>query len=389
MSGSSLALARLPRAHAVAREGMAAGLHAGVQVCVWLGEKSVVDDAIGRARPGAAATPETINAWLSATKPLVAVAVARLLEAGLIDLDAPVWEYVPEFAAGGKDAVTLRHILTHTACLSPVAEPAAADFDDANAHWQAAVARALGVPLLPECVPGERAAYDPAGGWYVLAEVVERLDGRRIDRFLAEELFTPLEMASWSLTVDAARRASLADRLGWMYRRSPGQELSPDPRLNSAAEMEVLRPGSSGRGTARHLAHFYRMLLQGGQWHGRRILRPETVALFTSRQRRGMFDHTFRAPLDWGLGFMVNSRPPGSDRPVPYGFGRHAGPDAFGHGGRESSVAFADPRHELVVAVHFNGMPGEGRHQQRIDAFLTAVYEDLGLDAARGERRRW
>ncbi len=91
-----------------------------------------------------------------------------------------------------------------------------------------------------------------------------------------------------------------------------------------------------------------------------------------------MYDHTFKHNMDWGLGFILNSPTPDPD--LPYGFGPHASPRTFGHGGAQSSAGFADPEHHLVVAYVFNGMPGEVKHQQRLQALNTAIYEDLELN---------
>ena len=99
----------------------------------------------------------------------------------------------------------------------------------------------------------------------------------------------------------------------------------------------------------------------------------------TARHRVGMYDQTFRHVVDFGLGFIVNSAMYGVDT-VPYGYGPHASPRAFGHSGAQSSVGMADPEHGLVIAVAFNGMPGEARHHARIREVLAAIYEDLGLD---------
>ena len=106
------------------------------------------------------------------------------------------------------------------------------------------------------------------------------------------------------------------------------------------------------------------MLLNGGTIDGVRILSPQSVELFTLRQRIGMFDQTFRHIMDWGLGFQVSSNRYGADT-VPYGYGRHASDSTFGHGGSQSSTAFADPEHGLTVAIVCNGMPGEPAHQVR------------------------
>jgi CubicO group peptidase (beta-lactamase class C family) len=101
----------------------------------------------------------------------------------------------------------------------------------------------------------------------------------------------------------------------------------------------------------------------------------------TARHRAYTTDKTFGAIIDWGLGFMINSAIYGNDD-APYQFGPHASPRTFGHSGNQSSAAFADPEHRLVVALTFNGMPGEAKHQPRMRAALTAVYEDLGLAGA-------
>ena len=65
---------------------------------------------------------------------------------------------------------------------------------------------------------------------------------------------------------------------------------------------------------------------------------------------------------------------------LPYAYGPHASLRTFGHGGNQSSIAFADPVHALAVAIIFNGMPGEAAHQRRMHNVLTGLYEDLGMN---------
>jgi CubicO group peptidase (beta-lactamase class C family) len=120
------------------------------------------------------------------------------------------------------------------------------------------------------------------------------------------------------------------------------------------------------------------MLAGGGAFEGVRILSSESVARMTSRRRVGLFDETFRHTMDWGLGLIIDSNRYGADT-VPYGFGRYASERAFGHGGAQSSIGFCDPARELVVAIVFGGMPGEGKHNARMRAVLAALYEDLGF----------
>src|SRR5438270_8699839 len=105
----------IPRTATVLREGRTAGLHIGAQVYASVDGQVVADVAIGEARPGVAMTPDTVMLWLSASKPFAAVAIAQLWERGKLALDDPVAQHIPEFAQNGKERITLRHVLTHTA----------------------------------------------------------------------------------------------------------------------------------------------------------------------------------------------------------------------------------------------------------------------------------
>ena len=98
----------------------------------------------------------------------------------------------------------------------------------------------------------------------------------------------------------------------------------------------------------------------------------------STRHREGKYDATFMHEIDWGLGFIVNSKNIPA-KTHPYGFGEHASDRAFGHGGKESVNAYTDPEHGLVVITAFNGMPSEPTHTKRVYEFNTALYEDLGL----------
>jgi CubicO group peptidase (beta-lactamase class C family) len=166
------------------------------------------------------------------------------------------------------------------------------------------------------------------------------------------------------------------ERIAEMPDTSKSPPTFPDPAKD---ELDATRcgPGGSGRGPTRELGRFYEMLLAGGK----NIVLPQSVREMTSRHRVGMYDHTFRHVIDWGLGFIVNSARYGKET-VPYGFGDHASEETFGHGGAQSSASFADPAHGLVVAIVWNGTPGEAKHQLRARATLTALYEDLGLGAS-------
>jgi len=353
------------RTCAAIESGVSEGLHPGAQICVSRHGEILIDEAFGSAREGVAMQRDSIMLWFSAGKPLTAVAIGQLVERGVLTWEARVAEVIPEFAQNGKESVTVRHLLTHTAGLRNLDTGGSSDAEEKLA-WICAQ------PLEPNWVPGERAGYHIKGSWFLLGEIVRRLSGKSIDEFLRAELFLPPGMRASSLALTEDEVSALGDRLAFVYDTSDG---TPRPKegWNSREGFTRCRPGGSARGPVRELARFYEALLNGGEG----VLRPETVKLMTSRQRVGMFDETFQFKMDWGLGFIINSNRDGFQ--MPYSFGRYASPNIFGHSGNQASCAFADPEQQLVVAWACNGLPGERKHQQRQRAINNAIYEDLGL----------
>jgi CubicO group peptidase (beta-lactamase class C family) len=317
--------------------------------------------------------PDTINLWFSSGKPLTAVAIARLWEQGKVELDLPVARYVPEFGAGGKAGITVRHLLNHTAGFR------AADRVRDDLPWDEAIQAICATPAEPGWVPGQRAGYQLFSSWFLLGEIVRRLDGRPIDRYIAEEIFAPLGLQDCWVGLPPDSFRAYGDRMGLMHFLTQGQ-LRPHRAWNSESSAAVVRPGGNVRGPMRELGRFYEALLAllAGEGEARRIIQPGSLATFTRRDREGMFDETFRHVLDWGLGFAVNSNRHGAET-IPYGFGPHASEGAFGHGGSQSSCGFADPAHGLAVAWVCNGMIGETAHQKRARQLNAALYQDLGL----------
>ena len=364
--------AALPRTLEVIERGMAEGLHIGAQVYVSLDGEPVADFAVGEARRGVPMTPETLMVWLSCSKPIGAVALAQLWEQGRLDVDDPVVRFIPEFGSRGKEGVTLRHLLTHTSGLH------CADTGWPDVPWEESIARICDAPLEPGWVPGQRAGYVAESSWFIVGEVVRRLDGRPYARYVREELFEPLEMTDCWIAMSPDQYFSYGDRLGVMHLIPRGHAAPRPIGFDTEAACTHARPGGSGRGPMRELGRFYEMLLARGVIGGTGILTAQSVEALTARHRAGMRDETFRHTVDWGLGFLVDSKPYGPDT-VPYGFGRHASRRTFGHGGAESSISFADPDARLVVAWVMNGMPGEARHARRNRALNTAIYEDLAL----------
>ncbi len=358
----------LARTIAVIQSAIERGMQFGLQIYVSRQGEVLLDTGFGIARPDVPMTRDTIMPWLSAGKPLTAVAVLMLVERGLLTLETRVTDVIPEFAAGGKHEIELRHLLTHTCGFrnAPLSWP--------NAEWNEMVATICSLPLEEGWVIGETSGYHVASSWYVLGELVRRIDGRFLSEFLRSEVFLPLGMSdSWNgMPSDVWQ--SYGDRIGLMWNRDRGE--TRELEWHDARHCQACSPGANSRGPVRELGRFYEHLLAVDGFAGQRLLSPAMVAEMTSRQRVGRFDQTLQHSMDFGWGFMIDSKHYGP-KTVPYGFGARCSSRAFGHGGSQSSIAFADPLHGLVVAYVANVRPGEAWHQRRHRELVDAIWDDL------------
>lgn len=364
---------RLPKFTAELEAGITAGLHLGGQAYISKADEVIADFGFGISQPDVPVTPETLMPWMSGSKPLAAVAIGQLLERRLVQLDDPVIRFIPEFGQGGKSTITLRHILTHTCGFRGKGR------EIPGTPWDDIIASLCALPLEPGWIPGAKAGYHIASSWFILGEVVRRVDGRDYSSYVRGEICEPLGMDDSWVGMPKDRFENYGSRIGRMYLTERGAAPSPLP-WHEETYCTWFAPGGGGRGPIRELGKFYEALLAGGIGERGRILKQETVELLTHPQRVGMLDETFQHKIDWGLGFIVNSSQYGPQT-VPYSFGVHASPATYGHGGFQSSCGMADPTHQLILAIVLNGTPGEARHSKRIRLLNSAVYEDLGLAA--------
>ena len=365
---------RLPRTLAALEAGLGT-LHLGAQLCVSLRGEVVADAALGESRPGTPATRDTLMLWMSSGKPVTALLIARLVDRGLIDVGQRVAEFVPEFDTGGKGPITLANVLTHTGGFRRVGT------NWTTEPWEAIIARICAAALDDDWTIGETAAYHIASGWYVLAEIARRALASASEecepwQMYRREVFGPLGMTDCWAGMPRHRWMDYGTRIGLMFDTSKRDEGPRPVSFPNGEQGSVLcRPGGNLRGPMSGLVTMYETLVRDRDGAGR-FLSEEVARAFTTRQRVGLTDKTFNAEIDWGYGFLINSE--GGGR-IPYGYGPHASPEAFGHSGNQSSCAFADPKHELAAAWATNGQPGELAHQKRQRAINAAVYEDLGL----------
>jgi CubicO group peptidase (beta-lactamase class C family) len=348
----------------LAREG-----ELGAALCVMIDGRIVVDlwggpaDAAGT-RPWTADT--LVNVW-SATKGAVALATHILADEGLLDLDAPVAHYWPEFARRGKGAVLVRQVLSHTA---GIPAPSSRVPREKIYDWGAMIAAIEDSELFWE--PGTRMGYHAATFGWILGEILRRVAGLTFGEFLRARVSGPLgvdvrvglspEEESRAAEIkgsaplsgpagDAAMRAIIT--LGGRVRSfAIGNPPRPYYAANEHRWRAAQIPSSNGHASARGLARLYAPLALGGEAFGARVLSAEALGR-AAREEERMKDIVTGRIESRSLGFMLPL--PGGPDPRPAG--------AFGHLGKGGSMGFAEPGRRLSFGFVANAMRdfGDGR----------------------------
>jgi CubicO group peptidase (beta-lactamase class C family) len=351
------------------------GWHDGAQCYVSRDGDVLLDATVGESRTGRRLEVDDLMLLYSAGKPVTVVAILQLWEQGKLGLDDRVGEYVDGWGAG-KERCTIRHVLTHTGGF-PNADT---KLFDADVPYAEVVARIAESPARWE--PGTDAAYHPSSGWKILGAIVERVDGRPIDRYVREEVFAPLGIENMRLGIPQEEQSTLGDRIAPVYWRGHvlpvvdedgSLQMVPykvDQFHNEPHFVAKVEPGGGMRGSARELGRFYESLLGMGP----SVLEPRTVEVMGAVHRYGIKDRLFRQNIPWGLGVQV-------------AFTGGTGRRAFGHGGMASSRALADPEFGLVMVVVSNGLTGFVEAEQRLFEVTDAVYSALGEDVGRTRQR--
>lgn len=361
----------------------------GAAVCVYQYGRPVVDLWGGVADPetGRPWTRGTLQLVYSATKGATATAAHILAQRGMLDLDAPVAKYWPEFAANGKADIPVRWLLSHQAGLIALDQPV--PLNEALAWHPMAAALAAQRPLW---TPGTAHGYHGRTWGWLVGEVIRRVSGRTPGRFFADEIAAPLGL-DFFIGLPADER----DRVSRMVYQRPEVDLTTlpaesvpeelreqvaawrDPEsfsnrayavtdpaeidFDSPAVQAAELPASNGIGTARGLARMYAALI--GEVDGVRLLTPETLEAATKEQAGGK-DQVMLIPSRFSSGYMLSTE----TNPM-------TGPRAFGHTGRGGSLGFADLEHGVAFGYVMNNIIG-GADDMRVASLVDAVRRSLG-----------
>lgn len=310
---------------------------------------------------------DTIFRIYSMSKSITTAAALLLVDEGKINLDDPVAKYIPEFkepkvwidgaAKPAKRGPTVRDLMRHTAGLTyggGSAEPdkqfREAKILDRGTDLETMGARLGKIPLAYE--PGTRWLYSCSVD--VLGRVVEVASGMKLDVFLKRRLFDPLDMQDTGFFVPAEK----LDRFATTYQSDGKDGLKVSDAAATSQFLKNPAQFSGGGGlvsTTRDYLRFLIMIAGGGQLDGKRLLKPETVALMTHNQLAPeampiAFGTQKRTGVGFGLGFNVRvESTPDWDAAGPVG--------EYGWGGMASTHYWASPKHDLVVVTMEQTLP--------------------------------
>ena len=359
----------------------------GAAVAVMVGGRLVVDLWAGHADAALSRSwqQDTIVNVFSTTKGMTAICAHRLADQGLLDIDAPVAKYWPEFAQAGKDEIPVRYLLSHRAGLSAIRKllPPGSAYD-----WER-MTSALAAEE-PWWQPGSKHGYHALTFGYLVGEVVRRISGKSLGTYFSDEVAGPLGL-DFYIGLSEQDDARVAEMLP-MPLPEPGEDnliakAFSDPQsmtfkafanppdlmvpgtVNSRPWRVAEIPAANGHADARSLARIYGALAQGGELDGIDVL--SLGAIDRARVEQSYGDDAVLLGLlsRFGMGFMLDLP---EHRIVPQS-------DIFGHPGAGGSIGFADPEAGLGFGYVMNKMivPPDYFTDPRWRGLVDATYAAL------------
>jgi len=338
-------------------------LHPSAQLVVLRHGKVVLNRAIGISR-GKSINPDTPFLTFSVSKALTGICLHKLIEDGLVDINAKVADYWPGFGCKGKEDARIKHVFLHQAGI-----PAPHLYSQILVwpFWRLVTLHvAKSAAVFP---PGTKSAYHLLNYGFIIGEVVRRVTGQSISKYLKENFLDPLGMGNSYMPLPYRE-----------YLNSPRLE-TDERQLKTAVTLfnfphlrHALMPAATLHSSAKDLAIFYQMLLNGGTYAGKNFLVPETIAFAISEGCAG-FDETTHSYHRWAYGFHLGGKIETPEGEKYLGMGSGASQSAFGHFGMASSLAFADPVADLVFMFTCSKLIDSGK--VRNQPLLEALWESI------------
>ncbi|WP_305094277.1 serine hydrolase [Prescottella sp. R16] len=352
---------------------LADGSDVGASLCVIENGDVTVDlwGGVADAASGRPWTRDTVVNTFSLTKTVAALAALALIDRSLLDPDAPVADYWPEFGSAGKGSVLVRHVLGHTSGVSGWERPVTlADLYDTRtaAAWLA--------EQQPWWTPGDGSGYQAMSHGHLIGELVQRITGDSLGAFVDREFSGPAGADFWIGTPESVhdRVATLVPPppSGVDYSKLPADSVfvrtMTNPRISPSVTTD---PGylaaelgaANGQGNARSVARLQSIVSNNGMLDGRRYLSPDTIDRIFDVQADGR-DRVLGAHVRFGLGYALPSPAAPS---VPDG--RVCWWTGFG-----GSVVVNDLDRGVTVAYVMNKMDAQLVGAPNASAYLDAVF---------------
>lgn len=344
----------------------------GAALVVYFKGQKVVDIFTGKKSQNEAWQADTLSMCYSTGKGMLATLTHILVSEGILDYDLPIAHYWPEFAQNGKQAITVRHVLSHQSGLFDIRNTieTATEMLDWS-HMLDVMAAAT-----PRFSAGQSFAYQPLTYGWIIGGVLEKAAKQPLSWLMQRYLVQPLELDGayfgtptselgrvarllerpkshsqakpQAQKPQAARKASLSERLLELSGQSPQDfqdAMIPKGMRNfsfySDAGLQAVIPAANGVFTANSLAKVYAMIANQGQWQGQQLIRPEVFKQLSTVQSKTR-DRVMPIPMHWRLGYHRILT-----------MGKRA-PHGFGHVGFNGSGAWCDPERELSFAYTHN-----------------------------------
>jgi CubicO group peptidase (beta-lactamase class C family) len=298
-----------------------------------------------------------LNMFYSFTKVITATIVVMAQQDGLLDYDTPISHYIPGFTGGGKEPITLRHLLTHSAGIpnAPIMpvytgeqwEQAVAALCTCNTEWQ----------------PGSRTYYHGASGMMLAAEVVRRVSGNKPwNDIVHQRLLDPLGMRDTYFTFPPAEKKVAL---------TPQPKTFPCP-LDTEHFAFFGHPAGGAVGTVQDMLRLLNLHLNKGSWKGKTLIQPGAFA----DMHRVQYEKEISAALKagrtpdheyWALGWLTR----GDTQEGWFGFGNVASEQSFGHAGIDTVIGIADPQRDLALAFVTTASPATAETTVRLRNTVT------------------
>jgi CubicO group peptidase (beta-lactamase class C family) len=340
-------------------ELVGSGAERGIQVAAYRHGEQFVDAVAGVADPatGRLVKSDTPFYNFSICKAAASTVAHMLAERGMFTYDTPVVDLWPEFGVRGKEKVTVRHVLSHTAGVPGI--PLDTTMEDL-CDWDKMCAVIAESELWWE--PGTKIGYHAYTFGYLVGEIVRRTTGKAISRALLEELSGPLgvgdelyfgiprsEQHRLAKLEDApanpqamAAMAAMPQDLP-MFKAGP-MTLMPSAQLGNRADILAADIPAGGKTSARAIARMYAALL--GEVDGIRLMSPARLREVTAVAMAGQ-DQVFGMPTTWGLGYALGGLGSGHGSESVFGVGGSGG--SFACGDMATGIAFAVTKNMLTA----------------------------------------